>query len=373
MFPAVLDTKKAQMHQPDQFATWQAQFAAERIQLLTALGELTEGGVVEQMQHIGATSVPELWALPCIDVGLSVWPFPLLTRQQEALRELGYELIVGEEIAVEQRFRHASGAFQLFVAEAGGDRWTNYLLLRDYLRDTDGARRLLSAQKQAHASDSITYAQWKTQILPQLVEAAQAWWINRQRFEATEAVAAELKDYSGFWAVSSGWALELYLGRVTRVHHDVDVAVSYADQLALRQHLSNRGWKLMTPFEGQLEPWLLYTTLELPRHQVHALRDGAFIDFLLSDVSSGIWHYRRDPDVVRQFDRAVLRAANGIPFLAPEIVLLFKSKNTSNRERGQDQIDFDAVYAHLEPERRAWLRWALLVTEPAHPWIEQLV
>ena len=69
------------MHQPDQFATWQAQFAAERVRLLQTLGELTSGGVVEQAQHIGATSVPGLWATPCIDVGLSVWPFPLQAQQ----------------------------------------------------------------------------------------------------------------------------------------------------------------------------------------------------------------------------------------------------------------------------------------------------
>ena len=67
--------------------------------------------------------------------------------------------------------------------------------------------------------------------------------------------------------------------------------------------------------------------------------------------------------------------AQGIPLLAPEIVLLFKSKNTSfnKKECVQDQIDFDAVQAHLDAERRAWLRWALFATEPKHPWIERLI
>jgi len=76
---------------------------------------------------------------------------------------------------------------------------------------------------------------------------------------------------------------------------------------------------------------------------------------------------------VRHLDRAVLQTASGIPFLAPEVVLLFKSKNTSNRERSQDQIDFENVCPHLEPERRAWLRWALLATDQGHPWIDRLV
>ena len=174
--------------------------------------------------------------------------------------------------------------------------------------------------------------------------AAQAWWVSRQSFAAVEFVAAELKDCPGFRAISSGWALDLYLGRVTRVHHDVDVIVNRAEQLALQQHLSNRGWKLVTPFEGRLEPWPPYMTLELPRHQVHALRGDEFIDFLLTPIQHQVWHYWRAPNVVQHLDRAVLQSADGIPFLAPEIVLLFKSKNTSDKkERAQDQVDFEAV------------------------------
>jgi hypothetical protein len=30
------------------------------------------------------------------------------------------------------------------------------------------------------------------------------------------------------------------------------------------------------------------------------------------------------------------------------------------------------VQPHLDAEARAWLRWALIATEPAHPWIAQL-
>ena len=37
---------------------------------------------------------------------------------------------------------------------------------------------------------------------------------------------------------NGGWALDLFLERVTRVHHDVDVVVDRADQLALREQLS---------------------------------------------------------------------------------------------------------------------------------------
>lgn len=360
---------------PDHHELWQEQYIQERARLLETLGELATGGVIEQVQHIGATSVPGMLAEPCVDVGLSVGPFPLAAPQQAALQRMGYELIASEEAAREQRFKHASRAVQLFVAEAGADRWLSYVILRDYWRNTESARLSFAAQKQAQAVDAASYARWKAQVLPQSVAAAQAWWINRQSYEPVELSAAELKDYSGFWAISSGWAIDLYLGRVTRLHRDVDIAISYANQLTFQQYLTQRNWKLVTPYEGRLEPWPPHMFLELPRHQVHAHREGAFIDCLLTDLTNGLWHYRRDPAVVRQLDRAIMRTEHDVPYLAPELVLLFKSKNTAanGRARPQDQIDFDAVIVSLEPERRAWLRWALLATEPTHPWIEQLI
>jgi hypothetical protein len=59
-------------------------------------------------------------------------------------------------------------------------------------------------------------------------------------------------------------------------------------------------------FAAGSELWTDYRMqLELPRHQVHAHRDGAFIDILLSDIAHGVWRYRRTPP-------AVLRSFQGM-------------------------------------------------------------
>jgi GrpB-like predicted nucleotidyltransferase (UPF0157 family) len=371
---------------------WQAQFVQERTRLLAALGELTEGGVVEHVQHIGATSVPGLPARPCIDIGLSVWPFPLEARCRAALESLGYTFVSGHEDAAELRLRHATGPrsaddsvsctpgtgdFQLWIAEAGTERWTNYLLVRDHLSHDAEARRTYAARKQAWATEgdrpSTEVRTVKAQAFAEMIDAAGQWWVRQHGFAPVEAVADELKDFGSPWYISSGWALDLFLGQVTRVHHDVDVVVSRGDQLALQQRLTARDWKLLTPFEHRLEPWPSHMRLELPRHQVHAHRDGAFIDLLLADVEPGVWRYRREPTIIRAVDRMSLRTEAGIPFLAPELVLLFKSKNTSDRQRRKDEADFERVHPRLEPERRAWLRWALMATNSTHPWLERLV
>jgi hypothetical protein len=156
------------------------------------------------------------------------------------------------------------------------------------------------------------------------------------------------------------------------MHHDVDVSIPYSAQMELRKHLTERGWKLVTPFEKRLEIWPPHMQLQLPRHQVHAHRENEFIDFLLADMD-GVWRYRREPLVLRSTERMSLTTDSGIPFLAPELALLFKSKNTSNQERPKDQSDFEKILPHLEPERRAWLHWALVATSPDHPWIQQLI
>ena len=360
----------------DHYHRYQEQFAQERVRLLNAFGELIQGGIVENLEHIGATSVPGLPADPCVDMGLTVWPFPLEPHRRAALDSLGYVPVSGYEEAPEQRFRHSTGSFQLHIVEGGSELWTNYLLIRDYLCSDEDARQRYAAHKQAWASrvasDPVHYQKAQAQLFAQILDAARQWWVNHHGFAPVRAAAHELKEFRSPWHISSGRAIDLFLGRVTRVHQDVDVVVSRTDQLALQQHMTARGWKFVTPFQGRREPWPPHMQLELPRHQAHAHRDGAFIDFLLSDIQYGVWRYRRNPVIVQAAERIYLCTGEGTPFLAPELVLLFKSKNTSGTERPQDQTDFEAICTHLEPERRAWLRWALMVSDPIHPWIDQL-
>lgn len=42
----------------EQHADWLPQFTKERARLLKVLGAITDGGSIEQIAHVGATSVP---------------------------------------------------------------------------------------------------------------------------------------------------------------------------------------------------------------------------------------------------------------------------------------------------------------------------
>jgi hypothetical protein len=351
----------------------QASFAPERERLLAALGRLTEGGIVERVEPIGVGSLPGPPAAPPLEIALAAWPFPLEPPHLVALAALGYTPEPDFADPGEQWFRHVSGAFRLCVFEPGSESLLERQLLRDYLRQDGAARRAWLARQPSEAGQGGPFdLPEDVAFFQSILAAARRWWVEHHGFSPLEAVAAELADFPQPWYISSGWALDLFVGYVSRPHQDVDVVLPRAAQLDLQAYLTGRGWKLLTPFEGRLEPWPTHMRLELPRHQVHAHREGAFIDFLLTDIAAGVWRYRRDPRLMRDAERMSLKSAGGLPYLAPELVLLFKSKNTGSHERSKDQADFERVYRQLEPERRAWLYWALTATQPQHPWLELL-
>jgi hypothetical protein len=80
----------------------------------------------------------------------------------------------------------------------------------------------------------------------------------------------------------------------------------------------------------------------------------------LAEGDREAWVYRRDPRVRIQWGQAVLRTAEGVPYLSPELQLLFKSKNV----RPKDDVDARQVIPELEAERRD--RLARLLPENHH-------
>ena len=80
------------------------------------------------------------------------------------------------------------------------------------------------------------------------------------------------------------------------------------------------------------------------------------------------WVCRRDERIRMPYARLIERTDEGIPYMRPEVVLLFKAKH----ERAKDDEDFEAVVPHLDPERRRWLEDALGLVHPGHRWLERL-
>jgi len=176
-----------------------------------------------------------------------------------------------------------------------------------------------------------------------------------------------MRGYERPWWVGGGWALDLFLGRTTRPHGDLDVVVLRDDQEWLRRHFAD--WDVHVAHQGSLTPWH-GERLELPLHGLWARtdRDGPWeLELLLMESDSERWLFRRDPRIALPLERVGLRGRE-IPYLAPEIPLLYKSKDP----RDHDEADFAAVLPELPPDRRAWLHAAIESQEPSHPWLAEL-
>ena len=260
--------------------------------------------------------------------------------------------------------------------ESGSELWTDYQLLRDYLRTEEEAREKYARHKRTLAAlcqfDPEAYKITRFRFFAESLLSARQWWITRIGFLALKTILRELEGVGCEWHVGGGWAIDLFVGRVTRVHNDTDILVSRADQLVWQEAMSKRGWKWLTPWHGKMQPWLPQRRLEHPHSQAHAHRDGLLIDFLFGDTTEGIWRFRRDPAIVRTCERLYLLSDDGIPFLAPEVPLLHKSRPGKEGWREKDLEDFEKIRPLLEPERRAWLKWALTVTDAEHPWLKYL-
>jgi len=58
-------------------AIYKEQYERERARLIETLGKILDGGLVEAIQHISATSITGWSGSSCVDIALAVWPFPL--------------------------------------------------------------------------------------------------------------------------------------------------------------------------------------------------------------------------------------------------------------------------------------------------------
>jgi hypothetical protein len=95
---------------------------------------------------------------------------------------------------------------------------------------------------------------------------------------------------------------------------------------------------------------------------------GWALDLFREPHDGDTWICRRDERIRLPYSDIIHRTHAGIPYLAPEPVLLFKAKHA----RQKDQSDFDATVPHMTPVQRETLTELLARVHPGHPWIGDL-
>lgn len=171
------------------------------------------------------------------------------------------------------------------------------------------------------------------------------------------------------WWLAGGRALDLFVGRQTRDHADLDIEVLRRDQFAIQRHLA--GWDLQTAAAGALRPWPPGADLGARVDSIwcRPATDAPWAVQIMFAASAGDeWRYRRQPTIVRPLDTLGLTTAEGLQYLAPEVQLLYKSRAL----RPKDEADFALVFPLLGAERARWLLAALGEVAPDHHWVPAL-
>lgn len=181
-------------------------------------------------------------------------------------------------------------------------------------------------------------------------------------------LARRIGSVPAVWYVVGGWALDLWHGQETRAHEDLEFAVLRRDVALFRAALPDLAFctahaGVVTHLKDDVPP--PEEVSQLWGHDRHG--PCWRVDMMIEPGTPATWIFKRDA-AIRLPRHDVLRSAAGIPYLAPEAVLLFKARHL----RAKDRADFRCALPSLGSAARARLAGWLDAAHPGHPWRSRL-
>jgi hypothetical protein len=191
-----------------------------------------------------------------------------------------------------------------------------------------------------------------------------------------------MSSYQRPWALCGGWAIDAWLGRISRDHGDVDLSVFDTDHRELVEQLAD--WQLIAhtsvrddastgqwdgrrlPVPSHLHARSPADAGPLPEDGICNPEQGWWLDIQIDAREGDDWMLSRDPIISMPMRDAIKPSPWGLPMVVPEVLLFFKARDMRRR----DKLDFVACLPKLSPEQREWLRDA--IARMRHPWIAQL-
>lgn len=184
------------------------------------------------------------------------------------------------------------------------------------------------------------------------------------------AFAQQMTGFDRPWWIVGGWAIEAATG-FRREHEDTDVSILACDVPAFVRFMQGR-WHVWNNVGGVLHPLgERWPTVDEPASQLWLRADAAapwIVDIPLTPDDNGRWTNKVVTGHVAEVESVTWVADDGIRYLLPEIVLVYKAR----LRRPKDDPDFEATLPCLNAERLAWLRESLTAVVPDHPWLDRL-
>ncbi|MFH5183642.1 hypothetical protein ACHHV8_14010 [Paenibacillus sp. TAB 01] len=107
--------------------------------------------------------------------------------------------------------------------------------------------------------------------------------------------------------------------------------------------------------------------------------DFTYIEFLFNEHDNLSFYLPGKMKIKREIHKAILTTSDGVPYLAPEVVLFYKSSYLDGFNAADHNQDFNSSVAYFNPfnpfnpEQKQWLKEALEKEYPnGHAWLQRL-
>ena len=164
-----MKTKKVMVLPYD--SAWEPAFEAIKKEIEEALGDL-----IEDLEHVGSTSVRGMSAKPCIDLDVVIRDRSMLPSAVKKLASIGY--IHEGDLGIRDReaFRYSDKphlmTHHLYVCPRGSEELRRHIVFRNFLRSDPEAVRMYSQVKETAArlfpEDIDRYMEYKSACIREL-------------------------------------------------------------------------------------------------------------------------------------------------------------------------------------------------------------
>ena len=213
--------------------------------------------------------------------------------------------------------------------------------------------------------------------------------MNHLVYQANSILAGQTFEY----AVCGGYAIDLFLGYESRKHGDIDIMAFWSDRDKIIKYMQNLDYEvyemlgggkgfhitdIRTQYKVKNNIFCCKKDCELVRFYESDEKDIYvidfervwqsklnFVEFIFNEKRDGDFLYSRNNAIKRNLKETILYNKN-IPYLAPEICLLYKSTDTA---REGYQQDYELAVKRMSEEQKNWFEQALMVMNPnGHKW-----